>query len=486
MGSLLINELTKIFRKKSTYIVLIILAAFVLLTNLIYKFMLESLMPDNYRASESYIAHAREQLKSLNPENDREEYINLKTDVDLYELQENFSEDSWEMFIINRDFEGYLRNINVAKYGSETDKAVLKENPEEVYNRELNRLKNSDWKQYAKEEIAKLENELAQAKLQKQLMGDKSTGNQEIDTSIKVLETRLDMAKTRIEKDIPYGNNFMNDAIETIVNSTDLDYDYNNKGLTHKEKIAKQQLIESYEKSKYIIENKQDIDNYSSARGVLLNSFDEYSIFLVIFVVMIAGGIVSSEFEKGTIKMLLVKPYKRWKILLAKYIVSLLMIGFIFVITLIMQILIGGVIFGFDSLSIPAVVYNFNTNSLETYNIFAYWGILAVSKLPIYLLLGTLAFAISCIFGNTVLSIVLPIIGNIGGAIVSSLVSMKPIKQIAAFPTLNWDFSQFLFGHLPSYEFTNIGFATIVCLIYFVIMIICSWVAFNKKEIKNI
>ncbi|MCR5147139.1 MAG: ABC transporter permease [Clostridia bacterium] len=486
MGSLIKNELIKIFRKKSTYIVLIILAAFVILTNLIYKFMLSTIMPDNYRSSEQYISYAKEQLKNMSPETDREEYINLKTEVDLYELENAFDEGSWQMYIVNRDFGQYIRDINIEKYGSEADKAVITNNPQEVYNKELNKLKNSDWKQYAKEEIAELESEIEEVKIQRNLFDTISPNSQEIDVSLKVLETRLEMAKLRIEKDIPYGHNYMNDAIQTIINSADLDYEYDNQGMSYQEKLAKQEAIEKYEKAKYVIEKRQDINNYSSARGVLLNSFDEYSIFLVIFVVMIAGGIVSSEFEKGTIKMLLVKPYKRWKILLAKYIVSLLMIGFIFIVTMIMQVIIGGILFGFNSLAVPAVVYNFSTNSLETYNLFAYWGILAISKLPIYLLLGTLAFAISCIFGNTVLSIVLPIIGNIGGAIVNSIVSMKPIKHIAAFPTLNWDFSQFLFGHLPTYEFTNVRFATIVCLIYFVIMIAGSWTAFNKKEIKNV
>lgn len=486
MGSLIKNELTKLFRKKSTYIVLVILAAFVLLTNLIYKFMLSALMPNQYRNSEQYISYAREELKGTNPETEREKYIDLKTEIDLYELEKNYDDDSWQMYIINRDFSGYLRNINIAKYGSEAEKAALTENPQEVYNRELNKLKNSDWKQYVNEEITNLEEEIGQVKLQKAMLNASSVSNEEIDISIKVLETKLEMAKMRIEKDIPYGHDYLNVAIETIINSIGLDYNYNNQGLSYQEKLAAQETIESFEKAKYSLDNKQDINNYSSTRGVLINSFDEYSIFLVIFVVMIAGGIVSSELEKGTIKMLLVKPHQRWKILLAKYIVSLLMILFIFVATMVMQVIIGGIVFGFSSLSIPVVVYNFSTNSLETYNIFAYWGILALSKLPIYVLLGTLAFAISCIFGNTVLSIVLPIIGNIGGALVNSLVTAKSIKQLAIFPTLNWDFSQFLFGHLPAYEFTNARFASIVCIIYFVIMVAAAWFAFNKKEIKNV
>lgn len=485
MGSLIKNELIKIFRKKSTYIVLIILALFVVLTNLIYKYMMSMINQNNYNTSDEYIEYAREQLNNINPESDRENYIQLKTDVDFYELTKQFDENSWQRYIINRDFQGYLFNINAYKYGTDTDKEGITENPEEVYNRELNKLKNGDWKQYVQEEIVQIEEELSATKNQKQMVKNEKNAK-ELDNTIAILETKLELTKMRIEKDIPYGQNYMNDAIEARIRSAGIDYNYNDKSLGYKEKRAKQEALEEYETSKYIIENRQDVKNYSSVRGVLLNMFDEYSIFLVIFVVMIAGGMVSSEMEKGTIKMLLVKPYKRWKILFAKYIVSLMMILFIFVVTMLMQILIGGIIFGFDSLSIPAVVYNFNTNSLETYNLFNYLGILALSKLPIYILLGTLAFAVSCIFGNTVLSIVLPIIGNIGGAIVSSLLTMHPIKQLAIFPTLNWDFSQFLFGKLPEYEFTSLGFATGVCICYWVIMVAAGWFAFNKKEIKNV
>lgn len=447
--------------------------------------MMSMINQGNYNTSDQYIEYAREQLNNINPESDRENYIQLKTDVDFYELMKQFDENSWQIYIINRDFQGYLFNINVYKYGTDADKEGITENPQEVYNRELNKLKNGDWKQYVQEEIVQIEEELSATKDQKQMVKNEKIAK-ELDNTIAMLETKLELTKMRIEKDIPYGQNFMNDAIEARIRSAGIDYNYNDKSLSYQEKRAKQEALEEYETSKYIIENRQDVKNYSSVRGVLLNMFDEYSIFLVIFVVMIAGGMVSSEMEKGTIKMLLVKPYKRWKILLAKYIVSLMMILFIFVVTMLMQILIGGIIFGFDSLSIPAVVYNFNTNSLETYNLFKYLGILALSKLPIYILLGTLAFAVSCIFGNTVLAIVLPIIGNIGGAIVSSLLTMHPIKQLAIFPTLNWDFSQFLFGKLPQYEFTSLGFATGVCICYWVIMVVAGWFAFNKKEIKNV
>lgn len=290
----------------------------------------------------------------------------------------------------------------------------------------------------------------------------------------------------RIDKNIPYGNNFLNDAIDVRINTVGMDRNLNEPNMSYQDKVSKQKMIEESEIAKYILETKQDVEKQASLRGILLNVFDEYSIFIIIFIIMIAGGIVSSEFEKGTVKMLLVKPYKRGKILLAKYIVSLLMILFIFVITVVFQVIVGGVVFGFDSLSIPAVVYNFKTNSVVTYNMFEYVLIIAVNKLPIYVLLTTLAFALSSIFANTVIAVVLPILGNVASAVINQLASVYSIRELAVFPTLNWDFSQFLFGRLPAYEFTSLGFAVCVCVAYWAIMVSVAWIAFRKREIKNV
>ena len=290
----------------------------------------------------------------------------------------------------------------------------------------------------------------------------------------------------RIDKNIPYGNNFLNDAIDVRINTVGMDRNLNEPNMSYQDKVSKQKMIEESEIAKYILETKQDVEKQAILRGILLNVFDEYSIFIIIFIIMIAGGIVSSEFEKGTVKMLLVKPYKRGKILLAKYIVSLLMILFIFVITVVFQVIVGGVVFGFDSLSIPAVVYNFNTNSVVTYNMFEYVLIIAVNKLPIYVLLTTLSFALSSIFANTVIAVVLPILGNVASAVINQLASVYSIRELAVFPTLNWDFSQFLFGRLPAYEFTSLGFAVCVCVVYWAIMVSVAWIAFRKREIKNV
>ena len=308
-----------------------------------------------------------------------------------------------------------------------------------------------------------------------------------IESEIKRLELVNSLNQKRIDNNIPYGNNYINNAIDEYIQySSDMETDINQPNLTYSQKRNIQSYIETREKDKYIIETGKNVNNFNNAGFMLTNIFVEYGFFIIIFIVMISGVIVSSEFEKGTIKMLLVKPYKRWKILLSKYIVSITMVIVgIFVVAL-MQLIVGGLFFGFDTLSTPIVVYDFGVNQLQTYNVFAYFGIMLLTKLPMFILIATLSFTASTLFSNSVLGIIIPIVCNIGGNIVNSLASSFNIKQLMWFPTLNWDFSEYLFGKLPTYQYSNLGLSIALSSIYLVSLCVIAFIAFNKKQVKNI
>ena len=152
----------------------------------------------------------------------------------------------------------------------------------------------------------------------------------------------------------------------------------------------------------------------------------------------------------------------------------------------IMQFIVGGIFFGFDSLSIPAIEYNHNTGSIVEMNLLQ--GILlnALGRLPIYILIGTLAFAISSIFTNTAVAITISLLGYMGSSIVNQFAYYYKIAWLKYFVTPNWDLTQFFYGKLPITEGLNIGFSIVICLIYFVIMMVPTFIVFKKKNIKNI
>ncbi|MBC6314621.1 ABC transporter permease subunit [Listeria grandensis] len=82
----------------------------------------------------------------------------------------------------------------------------------------------------------------------------------------------------------------------------------------------------------------------------LMLTINSISMFLVaLFSIVIASAVVSSEFSYGTIKLLLIRPYKRWQILLSKYIVVLMYAILLTIFTLVMTYIIGGILTSFAS-----------------------------------------------------------------------------------------------------------------------------------------
>src|SRR5699024_271444 len=69
-----------------------------------------------------------------------------------------------------------------------------------------------------------------------------------------------------------------------------------------------------------------DVNPYEENNWTFMNSqaSNIFIVFALLFVIIISSDNVSGEFSRGTIKMLMVRPHSRWKILLSKYVAVLL------------------------------------------------------------------------------------------------------------------------------------------------------------------
>lgn len=470
MISLIKNEITKIFKKKSIYIMLIVILAFMILTNVMYKYRGSSEMNGYY--SESYIKMIQEDIKTLNPDNPEEvdQYLSYKIDIDIYDLLKKYDKDSWQYEVILNTGSSYISEINTYTYKNKDSKAL--EESKKEYNDFIQRLNSGDWRKFAEEEL-----EIAK-------QSNTAMGENEAD---EMLNLQIETLQMRLDYNIEYGNNYKNQALSKYSENKALVMRYekdNNK--TYDDKIAYQEAKANVEESMYVIKNDKDISNRTNTRGMLLDLFSENELFIIITVVLIAGAIVSEEFNKGTIKLLLVRPYSRSKMLFAKFIVVILTVIFIMVAIGVMQFIVSGIFFGFESLKIPAIEYNHNTGSLVEMNILQNVILTGLGKLPIYILIGTLAFALSTLFTNTAVAITISLLGYMGSSIVNQFAYYYKIAWLKYFVTPNWDLTQFFYGKLPITEGLNIGFSIVICLIYFVIMMVPTFIVFNKKNIKNI
>ena len=142
MSSLIKNEITKILKKKSLYIMLIVILAYVIFANIMYKYAYSS--TQNYIYSESYIKMLEEDIKNLNPENLEEvdQYISSKTEIDTYNLIKEYDEDSWQYEVILDKGTTYISAINYYTYKEKNSEAL--ENAKIEYNNFVEKLNSND------------------------------------------------------------------------------------------------------------------------------------------------------------------------------------------------------------------------------------------------------------------------------------------------------------------------------------------------------
>ena len=487
LSNLVKNELIKIFKKKTIYITMVVIFLLLIFMNCMFKYANGGSEYDYYLYNENYINSLRDDLETLNPEkpSDVTVYIDLLSEIQLSEMMEQHKDAEWKLAIINERIAPYITERNTYQYGAEKNQeqvAVINQEIDDL----LTKLDENDWKYFAREDLAKAEQQIEQLNAQKEQTEDKAV-LENIETELDNAQMEKEIAEIRLNKEIPYGTDYLNRAISNLQTAnTSLANFKNIEELTYQEKLEYNSYLEDQAESRYILETGKDIYNTNSLKGILENFYSQFGIFLIVVVVMIAGTIVSEEFNKGTIKLLLVKPYTRNKILMAKAITTLIMIIFIIVVTLVMQILIGGIIFGFDSLSEPVVAYNFNTNTMEEMNIFASLGVQTLTQLPMIILLATLAFAISTLFSNSTLAITISLLGFMSASIINQLAIGYDLQFMKYFVTMNWDLSIYANGALPYMEGMNMTMSIIICVIYFLIMMIPTFIVFKKRNIKNI
>lgn len=491
MTNLIKNELYKVFKRKSIYILLSIMLCIITLnTFLTKKYSIED--PVSTSAEEKYeLQELKRTIDSYdkNSPGEKEEYYNALSNIELYELTDKYKE-PWKKILIRENLRDTIHSMNNAKY-IEKDIEAYNEYKKE-YDKFLKELDSNSWKYFVNKEIKITTDEIASLEKEREKAKNKELYN----SRIKEEKNKLEKLKLRLEKDIPYDNNYLNNALEdykqvpqtykefkeSIIKNTS---EFNIK----EEYQIKRQYIEYMKNNannKYIIDNKVDINSPKTTRNLLINTLSDNFLFIMIIIAAGAGSIVSTEFDKGTIKLLLIRPYSRNKILLSKYIVSMFMIIFAILSAFIMQLIVGGIFFGFSSLNIPVVIYNFVQNKVMHINLFKYIFDNVLAVLPEFILLATLAFAISTITNVSTLGVALPIVG-VGAADIINLIAInRNIIPLKYFVTLNWNFTNYLYGGVNSFPTLSIPFSILICTIYFLIMIITAFIVFNRRNIKNI
>ena len=481
MIKLIKNELFKILHKRSTLVFALIALLFLIITNIIYR-NFDEVFNDTYY-EDIDITEVNNYIDSYDPDVDSlDEYAYNLALLDVYNLSSDYTYDSWQYdafmtYYLNTDTDYYIE-----LHSDNPDKELLDELSLSLFNM-MQAIYTDNWKYFAEEEKRELEATIDSYTTA--LEGNNLSDNdiREYNKMRWIAREELELIDYRLEQDLAPGDDYLNEAITNISNNL-----YDMASYLYDEDIdvkSYDSVRKTHYENKYILEEKMDTNDSDTLRSVIMNFFTEYSFLIIVFIIMIAGAIVSDEFSKGTIKSLLIVPHDRSKILLSKYIAVMISLVLFITFLFVAQLLVGGIILGFSSLNIPAVVYNLTDKNIEVLNIFSYFLFNLVANLPQIILLATLAFAVSVILNSTAAAITITFCGMIAADMINGIAYSYNIKLLNYFVTTNWDFTTYLFGGTSIYGVT-LGHSILICLTYLVIMLVITFMVFKNKDIKNV
>jgi len=199
-------------------------------------------------------------------------------------------------------------------------------------------------------------------------------------------------------------------------------------------------------------------------------------VLVTLFTVIVSAESVAGEFSSGTIKLLLIRPWTRSKILLSKYISLLLFALFFTIVVFVYTLLLNWICFGTGAGGRDDALLMGEPNPLQY--LFSYYGY----KLLELLMVVTLSFMISSVFRSGALAIGLSIVLLLGGSTIAQILSLFDYEWPKYVLFVHMNLTQHLNGS-PMIEGVTLGFSLAVLAVYYLLFIALSWYVFNKRDV---
>jgi ABC-2 type transport system permease protein len=202
-----------------------------------------------------------------------------------------------------------------------------------------------------------------------------------------------------------------------------------------------------------------------------MNITKNLTIIVFILAVVVTADIVAGEFTWGTIKLLLIRPATRSKILFSKYIASTLFLLLLLVLLYVSSAIVGLLFFG-----------NAGTGEeLSFLSILKSYGFIT---LDLFVNLS-IAFMISSVFRSSTLAIALSFIFTfVSGTVMGILISLKYTwAKYILFANTNLEV--YTPGNMPPLEGMTLGFSITMLILYYIILMGMSFLVFRKRDVAG-
>ncbi|WP_142827356.1 ABC transporter permease subunit [Planococcus soli] len=237
--------------------------------------------------------------------------------------------------------------------------------------------------------------------------------------------------------------------------------------------------IDNYEEQIAIAEHRLENDiaplEYASMQQQVLDTHMMMSL-VTLLTVIVAASIVAAEFSQGTIKMLLTRPVKRWKILTSKYITVLLFAVLLTVILLISTALAGLIFLGIGE----GTLLTWTGTEVAEASFWLEALKLAALKFSSIWMISTFAFMLGTVFRSSSLAIGLSIFLMFTG--VQAVFFLQNYEIVKYYLFTHTDLTQFYTGNFLVPDIT-ISMSLLVLAIYFLVFMAISYWTFGKRDV---
>ena len=237
--------------------------------------------------------------------------------------------------------------------------------------------------------------------------------------------------------------------------------------------------IDYYEGQIAIAEHRLENDiaplEYASMQQQVIDTHMMMSL-VTLLAVIVAAGIVASEFSQGTIKMLLTRPVKRWKILTSKYITVLLFAVLLTLILLVSTALAGLLFFGIGEGTL--LVWNGSEVAEASFWLEAFK--LAALKFSSVWMISTFAFMLGTVFRSSSLAIGLSIFLMFTG--IQAVFLLQNYEIVKYYLFTHTDLTQFYTGNFLISDIT-MPMSILVLAVYFLVFMAISYWTFGRRDV---
>ncbi|MBS5659979.1 MAG: ABC transporter permease subunit [Clostridiales bacterium] len=462
------NEYIKIFRRVSTWILIILVA----LAAIGFNSMLKIGQVYSERSSDSYYSDPKNAIQDMKNEINylkQEKADGYEIDIERcnFMIDHKISYRDWRYDDISTLFEK-KKSLFLAKSAGEITDQYSDE--EKQIQNQLDMLSNNNWKAYYTLKV--------------------NTVKSDTMLSAEEKEAHAYAYRFMLDNDIsPESNNWqvslaniiMQRKIELI--SMGADQELSDEQLQAKQDLKDDILIDEYRL-------KNDIASAPENTG--LNNLNEINFWSVLglstlminvislAIIIIAGASIANEFSSGTIKFLLINPVKRSKIFLSKYVMILTLSVFLILGFYVVNVLCAGILFGFDSITSPYLYAVDGAIHQMPGLSFVLWKYLLGSVNLI--VMGTLAFAISSLLRNAALAIGVSVFALLGGNIIMSILGGMLKFDWARFLIFaNVDLNAIIEGN-TMFQGMTVGFSLAVIAVHMVVFFLTAWDGFMHRE----